>query len=49
MDLCLDFNSYVSILTYGGKCKLANQTHDFMGIIDVEPVVKWIEEKIFNK
>ena len=44
----LNFNSYVSLLIYVGKCKLAIQTHDFMDFIKGESMVKWIAEKVFN-
>lgn len=45
----LDSHSYVSLLIYVGKCKLAIQTHDFMDFIKGESMAKWIEEKVFNK
>ena len=44
----LNLNSYVSLLMYGGKCKFV-QTHDVMYFIKDESVIKWIEEKGFNK
>lgn len=44
----MNFNSYVSLLIYVGKCKLAIQTHVFMDFIKGEAMVKWIEEKVIN-